>query len=65
MARETIGEIRCRFHARPIKADVRRDRNGKLYYFCRECGPVNVHGRSFQEWMLEHARLFGAEELTA
>lgn len=65
MANQTIGEIKCRFHPRPLKAEVRKDKNGKLYWYCRECGPVIVHGRSFQEWMVENARLFGAEELVA
>lgn len=66
MANKTIGEVHCRFHPRKLKAEVRRDKNGKLYYYCRGCGgPVLVHGRPFQEWMLSNARLFSAEELAA
>lgn len=63
--RETIGEVKCRFHRRGLDAEVRRDKNGKLYYWCCECGPVIVHGRSFQEWMLSNARLYSAEEQAA
>lgn len=61
MARETIGEVKCPFHSPRLLAEVRRDKNGKLYFHCRGCGPVTIHGRSFQEWMLRNARLFGAE----
>lgn len=58
MANETIGEIPCPFHKRPRLAELRRDKNEKLYFFCPHgCGPVNVHGRSFQEWILNHPRV--------
>lgn len=63
--RETIGTVRCPFHRRKLDADVRRDKNGKLYYFCPSCGPVHPHGVGFKEWILEHARLNGAEECAA
>lgn len=64
--RETIGEVKCPFHPRPRKAEVRRNANGKLYFFCPNgCGPVNVHGLAFQEWIFENAHLYSAEELTA
>ena len=61
--RQTIGEVHCPFHQRKLKAEVRRDKNRKLYYFCRACGPVLAHGRSFQEWMLVNGRLFSGEEI--
>lgn len=63
--RPTIGEVKCPFHPRKLKADVRRNGKDKLYFYCRECGPVNIHGRTFQEWMLSNARLYSAEELAA
>lgn len=63
---QTIGEVKCRFHRRAMKAELRRDKNGKLYYYCRACGgPVICHGRPFQEWLLNNARVYRAEELTA
>jgi hypothetical protein len=72
--RETIGEIVCPYHDieenadgdRTVerKAEVRRDKNGKLYYFCSAgCGPVHPHGWSFQVWIINNARLYGAKEL--
>jgi hypothetical protein len=60
--REDIGEVTCGFHAQQTECPVRRDKNGKLFYHCTECGPVNPHGRGFQEWMLNNARLIGAKE---
>lgn len=62
--RETIGQVKCPFHRRQ-SAEVRRDKNGKLYYFCMLCGPVHPHGRSFQDWILTNARLDGAKESAA
>ncbi|HWO42141.1 MAG TPA: hypothetical protein VNO43_10095 [Candidatus Eisenbacteria bacterium] len=64
--RPTIGEVKCPFHERPRKAELRQDRNGKLYFYCPHgCGPVNVHGRTFQEWILSKAHIFNPDEVTA
>lgn len=60
--REDIGEVSCPFHKRRPTCPVRRDKNGKLFYHCPECGPVNPHGRGFQYFMFNNARLNGAEE---
>jgi hypothetical protein len=63
--RENIGEVSCPFHKRRPLVPVRRDKNGKLFFHCPDCGPVNPHGRGFQEWMLINARLDGAQESAA
>ncbi len=65
MARDTIGTVRCPFHRRKFDAEVRRDKNGKLYFYCPSCGPVHPHGAGFKEWILDNARLHGAEEKVA
>lgn len=56
--RENIGNVKCPFHARRPTADVRRDKNGNLYYHCPSCGPVHPHGAGFREWILENACLY-------
>lgn len=63
--RETIGQVKCPFHRRKQSADVRRDKNGKLYFYCPLCGPVHPHGDGFREWILDNARLDGAKEAAA
>lgn len=63
--RENIGSVKCPFHRRPPTSDVRRDKNGNLYYFCQSCGPVHPHGTGFTMWILENAHINGAEEKTA
>lgn len=63
--RDTIGAVKCPFHSRRVLADVRRDKNGNLYYFCPSCGPVHPHGVGFREWILTHARIDGAKENAA
>lgn len=63
--RDTIGSVKCPFHTRRVQADVRRDKNGKLYYNCPSCGPVHPHGNGFREWILSNARLDGAKENAA
>ena len=29
-------------------AEIRTNKNGNLYFYCGECGPMHVHGRSGQ-----------------
>lgn len=62
MMRENIGEVLCPFHKRKQTVPVRRDKNGKLFFHCPHCGPVNPHGRGFQEWMLIHVDFINYEE---
>jgi len=57
MANETIGHVVCRFcdaDAQP----VRKNKKGKLYYVCRECGIVQPNSNGFQDWILNHAELW-------
>lgn len=60
--RESIGEVLCPFHRRRRRSEIRRDKNGKLYYYCEACGPVTVHGRTFQEWLLQHGVIIPQEK---
>jgi hypothetical protein len=61
--RETIGEVRCPFHTAERMAEVRKDKNGKLYFFCPGCGPVHPHGVSFKNWIINNASIYGANEV--
>lgn len=63
--RETVGEVKCPFHRRRRRAEVRRDKNGKLYYYCDGCGPVTVHGRTFQEWILSEGIILTPEAIAS
>lgn len=66
MANEQIGEVVCP-HCKRI-APVSKNSRGKLYYNCnsqpKHCGVANLHGEGFQEWMLENATIYGAEQRT-
>ena len=53
---ENIGKIQC--NVCQGEADVRRDKGGKLYYFCPECGIDNRQGAGFRKYMEENAVLF-------
>lgn len=59
MANEDIGEVACAHCA--AASPVRKNKNGKLYYACPACGLINPTTRAGQDWMLTHARLYGAE----
>lgn len=54
--REPIGKITCPFHQSSTAAEVKRNKNGDLYYWCLQCGPVQPHGESFQNWIIDNAR---------
>ena len=59
--RETIGRIKCPFTN--DFAEVRRDKKGKLYYVGR-AGMIKPNLPSGQEWILDHAEIFGENEKT-
>ena len=54
-----IGEIKCPFCG--LVAPVRKDRNGKLYYVSK-AGMIKPNLPEGQEWMLEHATIWGANK---
>ncbi len=53
------GEVACPFCRHP--APVRKNANQKLYFNCARCGIVQPALPAFQEWLLEHATLYGPE----
>lgn len=53
------GEVVCPFDGRT--APVRKNANGKLYYNCPGCGIVQPALAPFQDWVLDHATLYGPE----
>ena len=52
-----IGEITCPFSGEV--APVRRDKNGKLY-FVSAAGMIKPNNPAGQDWMLENAKIWGA-----
>lgn len=57
---ETIGEVICSYCC--TKQPVRRNAKGKLYINCSICGVIQPALRFFQEWILEHGKIYGAEK---
>lgn len=56
---ENLGEVSCPFHESPVLAKVRRNKNGRLFFSCPECGPVHTHGgQAAVEWILTHATMY-------
>jgi hypothetical protein len=49
---EIIGTIICPFCL--CEGRVKKNRNGRLYYHDPDCGPVNIHGDGFQDWIEDH-----------
>jgi hypothetical protein len=59
---ENLGEVACPFHDDGVMANVRRNKNGRLFFSCPECGPVQVHGgQAVVEWILNNATMYGAK----
>lgn len=56
-----IGEVVCP-HCTKVAA-VRRYKtgSGKLYYSCGTCGIIRPATQAGQDWILEHAKLYGPE----
>ena len=54
MANEDIGAIDCKHHLEPVGAVVRRDRKGKLYIYCNECGIISPRNAKFQDYILQN-----------
>ena len=54
MANENIGGIDCNYHLEPVAAAVRRDRKGKLYIYCPECGIISPRNAKFQDYILQN-----------
>lgn len=59
--KESVGEVQCRYCDEGQLAEVRRNEKGKLYLFCRECGIHHLNSAKGQEWILENAKLYGAD----
>lgn len=57
---ETIGEVTCAYCC--TKQPVRRNAKRKLYVNCSNCGVIQPALRFFQEWILEHCTIYGAEK---
>lgn len=57
--RETCGTCECPFCR--TEQPVRKNINDKFYINCTTCGVVQPALPYFQEWILEHARLYGAD----
>jgi len=55
MANETIGKLR---HHCETDADVRKDRNGKLYLQCSNCGQLKYNLSGGQDYILDNAVMF-------
>jgi len=60
VANENLGSIPCKFHDVPIEAHVRRDRKGKLYIYCDECGITSPRAAKFQEYIHKNMKPFDA-----
>lgn len=54
------GECRCPFCG--TDQPVRKNVNGKLYLNCSNCGVIQPSLPHFQEWVLENAKLYGADK---
>lgn len=65
MAREDIGEVTCPFCGSTAKvrksSPKKGEGQGKLYYSCPVDGLVMPLMPHFQNWMLEHATMWGAD----
>lgn len=65
MAREDIGEVTCPFCGSVAKvrksSPKKGEGQGKLYYSCPNDGLVMPLMPDFQNWMLEHATMWGAD----
>lgn len=57
MANETIGKL---LHHCDHDADVRKDKNGRLYLNCPHCGQLKYNLQGGQNYILENTRMFGA-----
>ena len=57
MANETIGKL---LHHCDHDADVRKDKNGRLYVNCPHCGQLKYNLPGGQTYILENTRMFGA-----
>ena len=55
MANETIGKL---IHHCDTVADVRKDRRGKLYLMCPNCGQLKYNLPGGQNYILEKATMF-------
>ena len=55
MANETIGKLK---HHCGTQADVRKDRNGKLYLQCSNCGQLKYNLPGGQDYILSGAVMF-------
>jgi len=55
MANETIGKLP---HHCGHDADVRKDRNGKLYLQCPNCGQLKYNLSGGQDYILDNAVMF-------
>lgn len=56
---ENLGEVPCPFHESRVLASVRKNKNGRLFFSCPECGPVHTHGgQSAVEWILSNATMY-------
>lgn len=65
MAREDIGAVACPFCGSTAKvrksSPKKGEGQGKLYYSCPQDGLVMPLMPHFQNWMLEHATMWGAD----
>lgn len=61
MANEDIGEIVCAWCNDTVP--VRKDRNGKLYPACDNCGQQKMNAKGGQAILLERATIWGRESL--
>jgi len=61
MANEDLGEIKCGYHVEPVDAVVRRDKKGKLYIYCPECGIISPRNAKFQSYIENNMTAFNVE----
>lgn len=62
---ENLGEVACPFHVARVEAYVRKNKNGRLFFWCPECGPVQTHGgNAVVDWIYNNATMYGAKEIT-
>lgn len=57
MARENVGEIEC--PACHTTQPVRKDKKGKVYINCNNCGILQFALDGGQKWIMEHATIYG------
>ena len=58
MANETIGKL---LHHCGEDADVRKDKNGRLYLNCPCCGQLKYNLQGGQNYILENVKMFDAD----